>query len=51
MLLGAAEVLAEMRDQIPGSVKFLFQGAEEGPPVGEDGGAAMMILITTPTTT
>lgn len=43
MLMGAAEVLAEMRDQIPGSVKFLFQGAEEGPPVGEDGGAAMMI--------
>ena len=43
MLMGAAEVLAEMRDQIPGTVKFLFQGAEEGPPVGEDGGAAMMI--------
>jgi len=43
MLMGAAEVLAEMRDQIPGSVKFLFQGAEEGPPVGEDGGASMMI--------
>ena len=43
MLMGAAEVLAGMRDQIPGTVKFLFQGAEEGPPVGEDGGAAMMI--------
>lgn len=43
MLMGAAEVLAEMRDQIPGTVKFLFQAAEEGPPVGEDGGAAMMI--------
>lgn len=43
MLMGAAEVLAEMRDEIPGSVKFLFQGAEEGPPVGEDGGAAMMV--------
>jgi amidohydrolase len=43
MLMGAAEVLAEMRDQVPGQVKFLFQGAEEGPPVGEDGGAAMMI--------
>ena len=43
MLMGAAEVLAEMRDQIPGTVKFLFQPAEEGPPVGEDGGAAMMI--------
>ena len=43
MLMGAAEVLAGMRDQIPGTVKFLFQGAEEGPPVGEDGGAAMMV--------
>ena len=43
MLMGAAEVLAQMRDQIPGTVKFLFQGAEEGPPVGEDGGASMMV--------
>ncbi len=43
MLMGAAEILAEMRDQIPGTIKFLFQGAEEGPPVGEDGGAAMMV--------
>jgi len=43
MLMGAAEVLAGMREQIPGTVKFLFQGAEEGPPVGEDGGAAMMV--------
>ena len=43
MLMGAAEVLTQMRDQIPGTVKFLFQPAEEGPPVGEDGGAAMMI--------
>lgn len=43
MLMGAAEVLAEMRDHIPGTVKFLFQPAEEGPPVGEEGGAEMMI--------
>lgn len=43
MLMGAAEVLAEMKDQIPGTVKFLFQPAEEGPPVGEEGGATMMI--------
>jgi amidohydrolase len=43
MLMCAATVLAEMREQIPGTVKFLFQGAEEGPPVGEDGGASMMI--------
>jgi amidohydrolase len=31
MLMGAAELLAEMRDQIPGKVKFIFQPAEEGP--------------------
>ncbi len=43
MLMGAAEVLAEMRDQMAGTVKFIFQPAEEGPPVGEDGGARMMI--------
>ena len=43
MLMGAAEVLAQMRSEIPGTVKFIFQPAEEGPPVGEDGGAAMMI--------
>jgi amidohydrolase len=43
ILMGAAEVLAGVRDELPGTVKFLFQPAEEGPPVGEDGGAAMMI--------
>jgi amidohydrolase len=32
-----------MRDQIHGSVKFIFQPAEEGPPAGEEGGAALMI--------
>lgn len=41
--LGVAEVLSKMRDQIHGSVKFLFQPAEEGPPVGEEGGAPLMI--------
>lgn len=41
--LGVAEVLSKMRDQIPGSVKFLFQPAEEGPPSGEEGGAQLMI--------
>src|SRR3982751_222556 len=35
--LGVAEILSHMRDQIHGSVKFLFQPAEEGPPPGEDG--------------
>jgi amidohydrolase len=43
MLMGAAEVLAAHRDRIHGAVKFIFQPAEEGSPVGEDGGAPMMI--------
>src|SRR3954468_8433383 len=43
MLMGVAEVLAGMRDRIPGSVKFLFQPAEETPPIGENGGAKMMV--------
>ena len=43
ILMGAAEVLAAVRDELPGSVKFLFQPAEEGPPKGENGGAKMMI--------
>lgn len=41
--LGVAEVLAAMRAEIPGTVKFIFQPAEEGPPVGEEGGARLMI--------
>jgi amidohydrolase len=41
--LGVAEVLSRMRDQIAGSVKFLFQPAEEGAPAGEEGGAPFMI--------
>src|SRR5882724_1124029 len=41
--LGVAEVLSKMRDRIHGSVKFLFQPAEEGPPPGEEGGAELMI--------
>jgi amidohydrolase len=43
ILLGVAEVLAPLREQIPGTVKFIFQPAEEGPPEGEEGGAALMI--------
>jgi len=43
ILLGVAEVLAPMRDRIPGSIKFIFQPAEEGPPEGEEGGAALMV--------
>jgi amidohydrolase len=41
--LGVAAVLSRMRDQVPGSVKLLFEPAEEGPPPGEKGGARLMI--------
>jgi amidohydrolase len=41
--LGVAEVLSRMRDQIQGTIKFIFQPAEEGPPTGEEGGAGLMI--------
>ena len=41
--LGAAEVLMRLRDRLHGTVVFIFQPAEEGPPEGEDGGASMMI--------
>lgn len=43
MLLGAAEVLAGVKADLPGTVVFLFQPAEEGAPSGEDGGATLMI--------
>ena len=43
ILMGAASVLAEHRDELPGTVLFVFQPAEEGPPVTEDGGAREMI--------
>jgi amidohydrolase len=41
--LGAAEVLAGLRERLPGSVLFVFQPAEEGPPPGEPGGASQML--------
>ncbi|MEM7479551.1 MAG: amidohydrolase [Acidobacteriota bacterium] len=41
--LGVASVLAGMKDELPGTVVFLFQPAEEGPPPGEEGGAKMMM--------
>ena len=43
ILMGVAEVLASVREQLPGSVKFIFQPAEEGPPPGEEGGAPLVI--------
>ncbi|HEX8141024.1 MAG TPA: amidohydrolase [Pyrinomonadaceae bacterium] len=41
--LGVAEVLSKMRGEINGTIKFIFQPAEEGAPPGEEGGAALMI--------
>jgi amidohydrolase len=43
MLLGAAEVLAGLKADLPGTEVFLFQPAEEGAPTGEEGGAELMI--------
>ena len=43
ILMGVAEVLAGMRKDLPGTVVFLFQPAEEGAPEGEQGGAGLMI--------
>ncbi len=43
VLLGVASTLASMRDELPGTVKFIFQPAEEGPPPGEEGGAPLMV--------
>ncbi|HUP28886.1 MAG TPA: amidohydrolase [Usitatibacter sp.] len=43
ILMGVAELLVGMRDRIPGTVKFVFQPAEETPPIGEEGGAKMMV--------
>jgi len=41
--LGVASVLASMKSELPGTVEFIFQPAEEGPPPGEEGGAALML--------
>jgi amidohydrolase len=41
--LGVAEVLSKMRGEIAGTIKFIFQPAEEGAPAGEEGGARLMI--------
>jgi amidohydrolase len=43
ILMGVAEILASMKQQIPGTVIFLFQPAEEGAPEGEQGGAKLML--------
>jgi amidohydrolase len=43
ILMGVAEALAGIREELPGEILFIFQPAEEGPPEGEDGGALMML--------
>jgi amidohydrolase len=43
MLLGAAQVLNAVKDELAGSVMLIFQPAEEGPPAGEKGGASLML--------
>jgi len=43
MLMSAAQVLAGMKKDLAGTVKFIFQPAEEGPPAGEEGGASLMV--------
>ncbi|AVI51616.1 amidohydrolase [Pukyongia salina] len=43
ILMGVAEVLSSHKDKIKGTIKFIFQPAEEGPPPGEEGGAKLMI--------
>jgi amidohydrolase len=43
ILMGTAEILASIKNELKGTVKFIFQPAEEGPPEGEEGGAELMI--------
>ncbi|RXR06115.1 M20 family metallopeptidase [Pseudoxanthomonas composti] len=43
ILMGVAESLVKMKDQLPGQVMLIFQPAEEGPPDGEEGGAEVML--------
>ncbi len=43
ILMGVAEVMAKNMDKIKGTIKFIFQPAEEGPPPGEEGGALLMV--------
>ncbi len=43
ILMSVAEVLSAFKSELKGTVKFIFQPAEEGPPEGEEGGAALMV--------
>jgi amidohydrolase len=43
MLMGVAEILAKNKKDLKGTIKFIFQPAEEGAPIGEEGGAGLMV--------
>lgn len=43
ILMSVAEILSSMKNELNGTIKFIFQPAEEGPPEGEEGGAPLMI--------
>lgn len=43
ILMGVAEILSGMQKELKGTVKFIFQPAEEGAPKGEEGGAQLMV--------
>ena len=43
ILMGVAEILSKHKSRLNGTVKFIFQPAEEGPPAGEEGGASLMV--------
>ena len=43
ILMGVARILSNMKSELPGTVKFIFQPAEEGAPKGEEGGAELMV--------
>lgn len=43
ILMSVAEILAGMKNELAGTIKFIFQPSEEGPPEGEEGGAALMV--------
>jgi len=43
ILMGVAEILSKYKSELKGTIKFIFQPAEEGPPEGEEGGASMMV--------
>ena len=43
ILMAVAEILSKNKNDLKGTIKFIFQPAEEGPPAGEEGGAGLMV--------